>query len=73
LTVTWVSGAHLENQEEAAAQLTDFLISNLISFNILSDERSLSVEISNNVATIDFDSKCSIDGFGIYFQFSINL
>jgi predicted component of type VI protein secretion system len=73
LTVTWVSGAHLENQEDSAAQLTDFLVSNLKSFNILSDERSLSVEISNNVATIDFDSQCSIDGFGIYFQFSINL
>ncbi|HEX2959189.1 MAG TPA: hypothetical protein VHO70_20310 [Chitinispirillaceae bacterium] len=74
LTAMWVSsGTRAEDQQEAAIQLKDFLTVNLKPYHILSNDNALSVEIANNVATIDFNSDYSIDDYAIYFQFSITL
>jgi predicted component of type VI protein secretion system len=73
LTAMWVSSGSGTDNQDAAIQLKDFLVTNLKPYHILSTDNALSVEIANKVATIDFDSEYSIDDYAIYFQFSINL
>jgi predicted component of type VI protein secretion system len=73
LTAMWVSSGSGTDNQDAALQLKDFLVTNLKPYHILSTDKALSVEIANKVATIDFDSEYSIDDYAIYFQFSINL
>ncbi len=73
LTAMWVASGTGTDEQDAAIQLRDFLVTNLKPYHILSTDKALSVEIANKVATIDFDSEYSIDDYAIYFQFSINL
>lgn len=73
LTAMWVASGAGSNDQDAAVQLKDFLVTNLKPYHILSTDNALSVEITNRVATIDFDSTYSIDDYAIYFQFTISL
>lgn len=73
LTAMWVSSGSGADNQDAAIQLKDFLVTNLKPYHILSSDNALTVEITNKVATIDFDSEYSIDDYAIYFQFTINL
>lgn len=72
LAATRVSAREITG-ENAASVLHDFLVTNLKPYHILSSDTALSVDVSNNVATIELNSDCTVDGFGIGFQFSINM
>jgi predicted component of type VI protein secretion system len=72
LAAARVSAAGITS-EDAASVLYDYLFTILKPYHILSSDAALSVDISNNVATIELNSECTIDGFAILFQFSINL
>jgi ribosomal protein L36 len=73
LAAAWVSASKTIGDNDEATALHDFLVAQLKPFHILSSDTALSVDISNNLATIEFNSDCTIDGFGIDFQFSINI